>query len=151
MLMGLENTILSADRLFMFLGFHSFSTSVLIILILIFGIVFINFYKKNRRRKQHEIALKKTKEEEKKNREKEFLKQAYFNSYYIIWPGFRKKYSQLTDSEFQEEYIRCSNLIVEHMVLEFKVSRMEAERIVKERFDVCKFDLVEATNPINNN
>ena len=28
---------------------------------------------------------------------------------------------------------------------------MEAERIVKERFDVCKFDLVEATNPINNN
>ena len=143
MILSLENTFLSSLSLYMFLGFHSFSIILFVILILTFGILIINFSKIKRRRKEQEIETKKAKEEEKKNSEKELLKKAYYDSFYIIWPSFRKKYLQLSDSEFQEEYTKCSKLIVEHMVLEFKVSKTDAERTVKERFDICKFDLLK--------
>jgi hypothetical protein len=127
----------------MFLGFHPLTVALFFIFILIVGILSVNVYQINRRGKLEEIELNKVKEEEKKNKEKEFLKQAYFESFYIIWPNFRKKYLQLTDSEFKDEYTKCSNLIIEHMVMEFKVSRIEAEKMVKERFDICKFDLLK--------
>jgi hypothetical protein len=143
MILSLENSFLSSLSLNMFLRFHSFSITLFVILILAFGILILNFSKIKRRRKEQEIEIKKAKEEEKKNKEKELIKQAYFDSFYIIWPTFRKKYLQLSDSEFQEEYTKCSKLIVEHMVFEFKVNRPEAERMVKERFDICKFDLLK--------
>ncbi len=141
--MGFENIFLGYKGLYMFLGFYTVTIYLFISLFLTFVILGINFSKNKTRGKLKELEINKLKEEEKKNKEKEFLKQAYFDSFYYIWPNFRRKYVQLTDGEFKEEYTKCCNLIIEHMVMEFKVSRTEAEKMVKERFDICKFDLLK--------
>lgn len=82
----------------------------------------------------------------KESEEQEYIKNSYYKCFYEVWPFYRKKHEHLSDQEFQLEFAKCSNQIIHKMSLDYNIKKSDATNCVKERFDICKFDLIKHDN-----